>query len=92
MNDKAPFQPYLSKSYICTLESKLYGICKARIVTICDVFDALISKRPYKEPWPKGDAISFIKSQSGKMFDPELVSVFVQKQNDMYSFYQGKID
>ncbi|MBB1466320.1 HD domain-containing protein [Vibrio sp. SG41-7] len=65
---------------------------EARIVTICDVFDALISKRPYKEPWPKDDAISFIKSQSGKIFDPELVSIFVQKQNDMYSFYQEQMD
>lgn len=65
---------------------------EARIVSICDVFDALISRRPYKEPWPKDEAISFVKSQSGKMFDPELVSIFVQKQDDMYLLYQEKMD
>ena len=48
----------------------------ARIVTIADVFDALVSRRPYKEPWDLDKAKQEIISQSGKQFDPELVDLF----------------
>ena len=48
----------------------------ARIVSISDVFDALTSKRPYKEAWEVNRAIEFINSQSAKHFDPELVNIF----------------
>jgi len=50
---------------------------EARIVTVCDVFDALTSERPYKEAWSEKDAISFIKKESGKQFDPEQVKKFL---------------
>ncbi len=49
----------------------------ARIVALADVFDALTSVRPYKEAWSVEDAISHIRNQSGKHFDPELVDVFM---------------
>lgn len=45
----------------------------ARIVKLADVFDALITKRPYKEPWSVEKAMDFIKSKSNVMFDPTLV-------------------
>lgn len=48
----------------------------ARIFAIVDVFDALTSKRPYKEPWTALDAIAALKRDSGSHFDPQLVSVF----------------
>lgn len=48
-----------------------------RIVAIADVFDALTSKRPYKEAWPVDDAISWIQNSAGKHFDPQLVPIFV---------------
>lgn len=48
----------------------------ARIVAIADVFDALVSRRPYKEPWDLDKAKQEIISQSGKQFDPELVNLF----------------
>lgn len=48
----------------------------ARIVAIADVFDALVSRRPYKEPWDLDAAKQEILSQSGKQFDPELVDLF----------------
>ena len=48
----------------------------ARIVAIADVFDALVSRRPYKEPWDLDKAKQEIISQSGKQFDPELVDLF----------------
>ncbi len=49
---------------------------ESRIVMICDVFDALTSKRPYKEPWPTERAIDLINSEAGKHFDPDLVEFF----------------
>jgi len=49
----------------------------ARIVAIADVFDALTSVRPYKDAWPVDDAVAYIRSESGKQFDPALVDVFL---------------
>ena len=48
----------------------------ARIVAIADVFDALVSRRPYKEAWDVEKAKEEIISQSGKQFDPNLVKLF----------------
>ena len=48
----------------------------ASFVAIDDVFDALVSRRPYKEPWELDRAKEEILSQSGKHFDPELVKLF----------------
>jgi Cu+-exporting ATPase len=48
----------------------------ARIFAIADVFDALTTKRPYKEPWPVSDAIAMLERDSGSHFDPQLVRVF----------------
>lgn len=49
---------------------------EGRIAAICDVFDALTSKRPYKEPWPVEKALAFVQDNSGKHFDPRLVEHF----------------
>lgn len=51
---------------------------EARIVAIADTFDVLIHSRPYKEAWTVNDAVKEIKAHSGRQFDPELVSVFLQ--------------
>ena len=48
----------------------------ARIVAIADVFDALTTRRPYKEPWPVQDALDHIAAQAGKHFDPAMVALF----------------
>ncbi len=50
---------------------------EARIVTVADVFDALLSKRPYKEPWSIGKVMWFIKDQAGTLFDPLCTKVLV---------------
>lgn len=50
----------------------------ARICSIADVFDALTSSRPYKQPWPFEDAVKFIYEQSGTQFDPAVVQAFRQ--------------
>ncbi|WP_339901191.1 two-component system response regulator [Paraglaciecola polaris] len=49
---------------------------EGRIVAVADVFDALTSKRPYKDAWSVDKAVDLIKSQSGIHFDPELVTLF----------------
>jgi len=48
----------------------------AQITAIADVYDALRSKRPYKNAWAHEDAVSFILGNSGKQFDPKLIAVF----------------
>lgn len=49
----------------------------ARVVAVADVFDALTSARPYKPAWPVDDAVSLIRRESGKHFDPEVASAFL---------------
>ena len=48
----------------------------ARIVALADVFDALTSRRPYKEAWPVEKAVKLIDEESGKHFDPVIVKAF----------------
>ena len=50
----------------------------ARIVTLCDVFDALTHERAYKKAWSVEDAIEEIQNSKGKLFDPYLVDVFLK--------------
>jgi putative two-component system response regulator len=49
-----------------------------RIVSVADVFDALISERPYKRAWSVHDALEEIKRQSGRQFDPRVVEAFLK--------------
>lgn len=46
----------------------------ARIVAVADVFDALTSRRPYKDAWPVEKALSAIREDAGRHFDPEAVA------------------
>ncbi|MDP3652105.1 MAG: DUF3369 domain-containing protein [Rhodoferax sp.] len=50
----------------------------ARIVAVVDVFDALLHRRPYKEPWTLPAVIAYLKERSGKQFDPEVVDVLLE--------------
>jgi HD-GYP domain-containing protein (c-di-GMP phosphodiesterase class II) len=51
---------------------------EARIFTIVDVWDALISDRPYRSAWSKEKAHDYLVEQSGKHFDPTVVEIFLQ--------------
>jgi putative two-component system response regulator len=48
-----------------------------RIAAVCDVFDALTSKRSYKERWGAREALDEIVRQRGRHFDPRLVDLFL---------------
>lgn len=50
----------------------------ARLFTIVDVWDALRSDRPYRHALPEREAIAYLQSQEGVLFDPELAAVFIK--------------
>ena len=50
----------------------------ARMLCIADSFDAMISRRSYKEPYPVEKALNIILEESGRQFDPKLGPLFVQ--------------
>jgi len=50
----------------------------SRITAVCDVFDALISKRPYKRAWSPEAALAEIQAQSNRHFDPRVVEAFTR--------------
>lgn len=52
----------------------------ARIVAVADVFDALSSKRAYKEAWTREQISALFRRESGQHFDPELASIFLEHQ------------
>jgi len=53
-----------------------------RLMAIADVYDALISRRVYKEPYPHQEAEMIIQQASGSHFDPDIVSAFVGLQDE----------
>jgi hemerythrin-like metal-binding protein len=60
----------------------------ARICSIADVFDALTSARPYKQPWSVEAALEWIGEQSGKHFDPAVVAAFCQAMPEILRIRQ----
>jgi putative nucleotidyltransferase with HDIG domain len=53
----------------------------ARLFALADVYDALISKRPYRSAWPKWDAVQYIEDHAGTHFDPRIVPEFLDMIN-----------
>ncbi len=51
---------------------------EGRIAAICDVFDALTSRRSYKAAWPVPDAVAYLRRNAGSHFDPNLVDQFIR--------------
>ena len=54
-----------------------------RIVAIADVFDALVSRRPYKEPVSAEQAIAIMVEERGKAFDPALIDAFLAQRHEI---------
>ncbi|MDR2199776.1 MAG: response regulator [Deltaproteobacteria bacterium] len=61
-----------------------------RLLAIADVYDALVSKRPYKQPFSHEDAVKIIKNGKGTHFDPVLVDVFEQVAEQFKLFSQSE--
>lgn len=57
----------------------------ARLMAVADVFDALISRRPYKEPFPLPKALAIIREGRGKHFDPDVLDAF---ERDLDAFIE----
>jgi response regulator RpfG family c-di-GMP phosphodiesterase len=64
----------------------------AHITALCDVYDALRSKRPYKEPWTHEEAVKYIMGSSGSHFDPDLIAVFARLSNRFQTVFQELTD
>ncbi|MGE4496772.1 MAG: HD domain-containing phosphohydrolase [Deferribacterales bacterium] len=70
----------------------LKGQCiplEARIVALADVFDALTSKRPYKQAWPFEQAVEYIMGEKGKHFDPGAVDAFMDGIDRVVEIYNN---
>ncbi len=68
-------EKYNGSGYPCGLKGDEISI-ETRISSIADVFDALITKRSYKEIWPLDKAYDYIIKEKGEHFDPECVDAF----------------
>ncbi len=55
---------------------------EARIFAIIDVYDALSHDRPYRKAWDREKVLDYIKSESGRHFDPAVVEVFLKEINN----------
>ena len=64
----------------------------ARIFAIADVFDALTSKRPYKDPFPYEESIEIMREGRGTHFDPALVDTFISIAQPLYDLLSGADD
>ncbi|MHA4868877.1 HD domain-containing phosphohydrolase [Duganella sp. PWIR1] len=60
----------------------------SRIVALADVFDALVSRRCYKDKWSPDDAFSYINSERGKHFDPALVDALCGRREELAEIYR----
>jgi putative nucleotidyltransferase with HDIG domain len=51
---------------------------ETRILTVCDVYDALVSTRVYRPAWSKEDAVALVRKETGTAFDPRCVEALIQ--------------
>lgn len=49
----------------------------SRLIQVCDVYDALRTRRPFRPPWPQARAVKYLEEQSGKLLDPDYVDRFL---------------
>ena len=62
---------------------------EARIMALADVFDALVSKRCYKEKYSFDKAFSIIEESLGKHFDAELGKIFIKQRTALEAYYES---
>ncbi|MFH1743458.1 MAG: HD domain-containing phosphohydrolase [bacterium] len=61
---------------------------EGRIVSVVDVFDALVGTRSYKEPLPVDKSVEVLREHSGKHFDPAIVDAFVKNLDKILKVYE----
>lgn len=64
----------------------------ARLMAIADVYDALISRRVYKPPFPHHVAVEIIREGRGKHFDPDMVDAFLQINHEFHIIAERYLD
>jgi two-component system, response regulator RpfG len=62
----------------------------ARVVAVADVFDALTTRRPYKEPMPLAVAREYLVNNMGRQFDPACVDAFLSRWDEIVAIAAGK--
>ncbi|MGM0431866.1 MAG: HD domain-containing phosphohydrolase [Spirochaetota bacterium] len=65
---------------------------EARVVSIVDVYDALRTKRSYKESWSHQQALTYLNEQSGSSFDPTIISVFNEYHQEFDAIFTANPD
>ena len=60
----------------------------ARLVSVVDVLDALVSVRPYKNAWKIGEVFGYLKKQSGIQFDAAVVSALLAHKDEVKAIYR----
>lgn len=65
---------------------------EARIVMVADVFDALLSKRLYKPAWNIDDVVTYMRDNSGVMFDPDCIHALISNLPDFIKIYETYAD
>lgn len=58
-----------------------------RMVAVADCFDAMVSRRPYKEPWPIERVVDILVAEKGKHFDPDLVDLLLGRLPEVRRLY-----
>ncbi|MCG8450090.1 MAG: response regulator [Pirellulales bacterium] len=84
-------EKYDGTGYPQGLAGEQIPLC-ARIVALADVYDALISKRVYKEAYTHADTRSVILNDSGKHFDPDVVQAYLEVENEFLQIQKAYRD
>jgi len=65
---------------------------QGRVMAVVDVYDALVSVRPYKEAFTVEEAVSIIITMSGKYFDPKIVEVFLEVKDQFMAVREAHLE
>ncbi len=84
-------EKFNGKGYPQGLVGKKIPLC-GRIIALADVYDALRSKRPYKNPWPHEEVVDLIVSERGEHFDPEIVDCFLENKDEFLTISERHME
>jgi uncharacterized domain HDIG len=73
--------------YLGMTDEQIYPL--AKLVAVADVFDALFSKRPYKEAWSPERTIAQLKEDRGELFEPKYVDLILASLDEVLALYKS---